>query len=73
MVRTDKEMLIVMSILNKHKIPGYEEEFNRGATLALEYAIERNCEHQLTGKNMNVKTCESCQRYWGMPVGGWKK
>ena len=36
----------------------------RSAVLALDFVLEKNCEHALTGRDMDLKECVFCIKYF---------
>ena len=62
MLRSEAE---ISRMINELKMGILDNNEWRRAILAFEYMLGKICEHQLVGKDMDLKGCVFCQRYFG--------
>lgn len=60
-MRTEPELL---GAIEELKIGILDNNEWRRAIIALDFALEKTCMHHLTGKEMDLKKCKFCKRYW---------
>jgi hypothetical protein len=64
-MRTEQEIEKAAQDLRQGILDNYQW---RSAVLALDFVLEKNCKHALTGEDMDLQGCEFCKKYFMSPL-----